>query len=51
MDLNLKFIYDIGCCVLQWTDIVKKLWPNAKIILFGFPFTASEFLYKILHYF
>ena len=49
MDLN-QFIYDIGCCVLQWTDIVKKLWPNAKIILFD-AFTANEFLYKDYDYF
>ena len=45
-----KVIYDIGCCVLQWPDIVKKLWPNAKIILFA-AFTASEFLYKDYDYF
>ena len=45
-----KVIYDIGCCVLQWTDIVKNLWPNAKIILFD-AFTASEFLYKDYDYF
>lgn len=45
-----KVIYDIGCCVLQWTDIVKKIWPKAKIILFD-TFTSSEFLYKDYDYF
>ena len=45
-----KVIYDIGCCVLHWTDIIKNLWPNAKIILFD-AFTASEFLYKDYDYF
>ena len=45
-----KVIYDIGCCVLQWTDIAQKLWPNSKIILFD-AFTASEFLYKDYDYF
>ena len=45
-----KVIYDIGCCVLHWTDVVKKIWPRAKIILFD-AFTAGEFLYKDYDYF
>lgn len=45
-----KIIYDIGCCVLHWTDIVRKLWPNAKIILFD-ALTSGEFLYKDYDYF
>jgi len=40
-----KVIYDIGSCVLHWTNIVKKLWPNAKIILFD-AFQPAEFLYS-----
>ena len=43
-------IYDIGCCVLHWTNIVKKLWPEAQIILFD-AFRAGEFLYKDYDYF
>lgn len=38
-------IYDIGACVLHWTNNAKQVWPNAKII----PFEAMkevEFLYK-----
>jgi len=45
-----KIIYDIGCCVLHWTMIAQKLWPNAKIILFD-AFTSAEFLYKDYDYF
>ena len=45
-----KVIYDIGCCVLQWTDIAQKLWPYAKIILFD-ALTSGEFLYKDYDYF
>ena len=40
-----KVIYDIGSCVLHWTKIAKKLWPNAKIILFD-AFQPAEFLYS-----
>ena len=29
-----KVIYDIGSCVLHWTNKAKQLWPNAKYILF-----------------
>ena len=45
-----KVIYDIGCCVLHWTMVAEKLWPNAKIILFD-AFTCAEFLYKDYDYF
>lgn len=29
-----KVIYDIGACVLHWTDRAKKLWPNSYYIAF-----------------
>jgi FkbM family methyltransferase len=29
-----KVIYDIGSCVLHWTNHAKRIWPNAEIILF-----------------
>jgi FkbM family methyltransferase len=45
-----KIIYDIGCCVLHWTTIAQKIWPNAKIIVFD-AFTCAEFLYKNHDYF
>jgi FkbM family methyltransferase len=38
-------IYDIGSCVLHWTNEAKLIWPNAKIILFD-AFSPAEFLYK-----
>lgn len=29
-----KVIYDIGACVLHWTQVAKEIWPDAHIILF-----------------
>lgn len=40
-----KVIYDIGSCVLHWTNEAKKYWPNATYILFD-AFDPVEFLYK-----
>lgn len=40
-----KVIYDIGSCVLHWTNEAKKLWPDAKYILFD-AFEPAEFLYE-----
>lgn len=40
-----KVIYDIGCCVLHWTNAVKHIWPDAQIVLFD-AFNEAEFLYK-----
>jgi FkbM family methyltransferase len=40
-----KVIYDIGSCVLHWTNFAKTLWPNAEYILFD-AFQPAEFLYK-----
>lgn len=38
-------IYDIGACVLEWTQSVKELWPNAHYVVFD-AFEPFEFLYK-----
>jgi FkbM family methyltransferase len=40
-----KVIYDIGSCVLHWTNAVKRLWPDSTYILFD-AFREAEFLYK-----
>lgn len=45
-----KVIYDIGSCVLHWTKEAKKLWPDAKYILFD-AFSPAEFLYKDYDYY
>lgn len=34
MTINPKVIYDIGACVLHWTNEAQTIWPNADIILF-----------------
>ena len=44
-----KVIYDIGCCVLHWTRIVKQIWPDAEIILFD-AFEPANFLYEASGY-
>jgi len=43
--INPKVIYDIGSCVLHWSNVARTVWPNSKII----PFEAMrevEFLYQ-----
>jgi len=40
-----KVIYDIGACVLHWTDRAKKLWPDAEYIAFEAS-PKLEFFYK-----
>jgi FkbM family methyltransferase len=44
-----KVIYDIGSCVLHWTNEAKNIWPNAKYVLFD-AFEPAEFLYKEHNY-
>ena len=47
---NPKVIYDIGSCVLHWTHVAQKVWPEAEIILFD-AFSPAMFLYKDYDYF
>jgi FkbM family methyltransferase len=42
---NPKIIYDIGSCVLHWSQIASIIWPDAKIYAFD-AFEDVEFLYK-----
>jgi FkbM family methyltransferase len=44
-----KVIYDIGACVLHWTNISKEVWPNSKYILFE-AMEESERLFKEFNY-
>jgi FkbM family methyltransferase len=44
-----KVIYDIGCCVLQWTRVAQRLWPEAKIVVFD-AFQEASFLWKDYDY-
>jgi len=39
-----KVIYDIGSCVLHWTNKAKEIWPDATYILFD-GMREAEFLY------
>lgn len=49
MQQNLKVaprvIYDIGACVLHWTNCAKRVWADAEYIAFE-AMSASEFLYQ-----
>ena len=40
-----KVVYDIGACVLHWTDKAKLVWPDAKYHAFE-AMSSSEFLFK-----
>lgn len=40
-----RVIYDIGSCVMHWTNEAKRIWPDAQIYMFD-AFAAAEFLYK-----
>ena len=42
---NPKMIYDIGACVLNWSNMAKEVWPNAQCIAFEAA-DVVEFLYK-----
>ena len=40
-----KVIYDIGACVLHWTDAAKTVWSDSDYVAFE-AMEAAEFLYK-----
>ena len=40
-----KVIYDIGACVLHWTNEARRIWPNAEFVAFE-AMNSSEFLFK-----
>jgi FkbM family methyltransferase len=43
--LEPKVIYDIGSCVLHWTNTAKNVWADSKYVLFD-AFEPAEFLYE-----
>ena len=40
-----KVIYDIGACVLHWTNEAARIWPDAEIVAFE-AMDSTEFLYQ-----
>ena len=44
-----KVIYDIGSCVLHWTNKAKEIWPDATYVLFE-AMHEAEFLYSGYQY-
>jgi FkbM family methyltransferase len=45
LSISPKIIYDIGACVLHWTNEAKQIWPNAEYVVFE-AMPECEFLYK-----
>lgn len=45
MNINPQVIYDIGACVLHWTDKAKAIWPSAKFVAFE-AMDEVEFIYQ-----
>ena len=43
--LQPKVIYDIGACVLHWTNSAKRVWPNSQFVAFE-AMNSTEFLYQ-----
>jgi FkbM family methyltransferase len=43
-DLAFPVIYDIGACVMHWTNEAKQVWPNAEYVMFE-AMDGPEFLY------
>lgn len=40
-----RVIYDIGACVLHWTNEAQRIWDRAEFVVFE-AMDASEFLYQ-----
>jgi FkbM family methyltransferase len=40
-----KVIYDIGACVLHWTNEARRIWDRAEYVVFE-AMDSSEFLFK-----
>lgn len=40
-----KVIYDIGACVLHWTDAARQVWPDSEYIAFE-AMPSTEFIYQ-----
>lgn len=40
-----KVVYDIGACVLHWTNEAQWIWPDATVVAFE-AMDSAEFLYK-----
>lgn len=43
--LDPTVIYDVGACVLHWTNEARRIWPSAKYHLFE-AMDSCEFLYR-----
>jgi hypothetical protein len=46
MNIKPKVIYDLGACVLHWTNEAQKIWPESKIYQMDAMQTLEDF-YKL----
>ena len=44
-----KVVYDIGACVLNWTNGAKRIWPEAEYILFEAMEESEELFQETEH--
>lgn len=49
LDINPSVIYDIGACVMHWTNKAKEIWPNSEYFLFDANADVEAFLKKSGH--
>ena len=49
INLNPKVVYDIGSCVLHWTNEARNIWNDAEFILFE-ALEDVKFLYNYKHH-
>lgn len=45
MNITPRVVYDIGSCVLHWTEKAQHVWPDAEYYVFD-ALKEAEFLYK-----
>lgn len=45
LNIQPRVVYDIGACVLHWTNEAKRIWPSADYVVFE-AMPETEFLYK-----
>lgn len=45
MKITPSVVFDIGACVLHWTNSAKQIWPNAEYIVFE-AMDETKFIYE-----
>jgi|688.fasta_scaffold00357_12 FkbM family methyltransferase len=45
LSIEPKVVYDIGACVLHWTNEARRIWPDSEYVVFE-AMPECEFIYK-----